>query len=210
MLSWASDHRRHHKNIDEEADPYNIQKGFLWAHMGWLIFKAPNPEDFSNIPDLTADRMIRWQHDYYVPLAVTMGFGVPLAIGFAIGHPWGCLLWAGLVRTIVVHHSTFFVNSLAHTLGRRPYCVAVSARDSVINATFNVGLQLLGFLKGWIVAGFLTASEYGVWGLLVISLGKLLWLLQIGIDDKYIQQDHPDQEKAFHLAFTLQCMLAGS
>jgi O-antigen/teichoic acid export membrane protein len=79
----------------------------------------------------------------------------------------------------------------------------------VINAAFNVALQLLSFLKGWIVAGFLTATQYGVWGLLVISLGTLLWLAQIGIDDKYIQQDHPDQEKAFQLAFTLQCMLAG-
>jgi polysaccharide transporter, PST family len=83
-----------------------------------------------------------------------------------------------------------------------------AARGTVINAAFNVGLQLLGFLKGWIVAGFLTATQYGVWGLLVISLGTLLWLAQIGIDDKYIQQDHPDQEKAFQLAFTLQCMLA--
>ena len=84
-----------------------------------------------------------------------------------------------------------------------------TARGTVINAAFNVGLQLIGFLKGWIVAGFLTATEYGVWGLLVISLGTLLWLAQIGIDDKYIQQDHPDQEKAFQLAFTLQSMLAG-
>lgn len=83
-----------------------------------------------------------------------------------------------------------------------------AARGTVINAAFNIGLQLLGFLKGWIVAGFLTAMQYGVWGLLVISLGTLLWLAQIGIDDKYIQQDHPDQEKAFQLAFTLQCMLA--
>jgi O-antigen/teichoic acid export membrane protein len=83
------------------------------------------------------------------------------------------------------------------------------ARGTLVNAVFNVGLQLLGFFKGFIVAGFLTASEYGVWGLLVISLGTLLWLAQLGIDDKYVQQDHPDQEKAFQLAFTLQCMLAG-
>jgi O-antigen/teichoic acid export membrane protein len=83
------------------------------------------------------------------------------------------------------------------------------ARGTLVNAVFNIGLQLLGFMKGFIVAGFLTATEYGVWGLLVISLGTLLWLAQLGIDDKYIQQDHPDQEKAFQLAFTLQCMLAG-
>ncbi len=139
VLSWASDHRRHHKNIDEEQDPYNIRKGFLWAHIGWLMFKQPNPEDFSNVPDLVADPMIRWQHRHYVPLAIIMGFFVPLAIGFAIGHPWGCLLWAGVFRTVIVHHSTFFVNSLAHTLGRRPYSIAVSARDSVVTALLTMG-----------------------------------------------------------------------
>lgn len=84
-----------------------------------------------------------------------------------------------------------------------------TARGTLINAAFNVGLQALGFLRGFIIAGFLTAAEYGLWGLLVISLGTLLWLAQIGIDDKYIQQDHPDQEQAFRIAFTLQCMLAG-
>ena len=139
VLNWASDHRRHHLNIDEDLDPYNINRGFLWAHIGWLMVKPPNPEDFSNIPDLVADRMVMFQHRYYVPLAIFMGFGVPLAIGFAMGHPWGCLLWAGVFRTVLVHHSTFFVNSLAHTLGRRPYSLAVSARDSVVTALLTMG-----------------------------------------------------------------------
>ena len=139
VLNWASDHRRHHLNIDEDLDPYNIKRGFLWAHIGWLLVKAPNPEDFSNVPDLVADPFIRWQHRFYVPLAVTMGFGVPLAIGYAMGHPWGSLLWAGIFRTVLVHHSTFFVNSLAHTLGKRPYSIAVSARDSVVTALLTFG-----------------------------------------------------------------------
>ena len=139
VLNWASDHRRHHMNIDEDLDPYNIKRGFLWAHIGWLMVKAPNPEDFSNVPDLLADPFIRLQHRFYVPLAITMGFGVPLAIGYSMGHPWGSLLWAGFFRTVLVHHSTFFVNSLAHTLGRRPYSLAISARDSVVTALLTFG-----------------------------------------------------------------------
>jgi O-antigen/teichoic acid export membrane protein len=85
-----------------------------------------------------------------------------------------------------------------------------AARGTIVNAAFLIGLQMLGFLKGFIVAGFLTAQEYGVWGLLVISLGTLLWLTQIGIDDKFIQQDMPDQEKAFRLAFTLNAIVMGA
>jgi len=139
VLNWASDHRRHHLKIDQDEDPYNIKRGFLWAHIGWMLCKAPNPPDYSNVPDLVADPWIRAQDRFYVPLALTVGFGLPLAIGYAIGHPWGCLLWAGIFRTVVVHHSTFFVNSLAHTLGTRPYTIAVSARDSFVTALLTFG-----------------------------------------------------------------------
>jgi hypothetical protein len=45
VLNRTSDHRRHHLNIDEGLDPYNIKRGFLWAHIGWLTVKQPNPED---------------------------------------------------------------------------------------------------------------------------------------------------------------------
>jgi stearoyl-CoA desaturase (Delta-9 desaturase) len=139
VMSWASDHRRHHQNIDNEGDPYNIRRGFIWAHIGWLLVNDHKPERFGNIPDLAADPLIRLQHRFYIPLAIAMGFGMPLAIGFAYGDPWGGLLWGGVVRIVLGHHSTFLVNSLAHTLGKRPYTLAVSARDSVVTALLTFG-----------------------------------------------------------------------
>jgi O-antigen/teichoic acid export membrane protein len=83
----------------------------------------------------------------------------------------------------------------------------LAARGTIINAGFLIALQALGLIKGFVVASFLSPSDYGVWGLLVISLGTLLWLSQIGIDDKYLQQDYPDQEEAFQVAFTLETLL---
>jgi stearoyl-CoA desaturase (delta-9 desaturase) len=139
-LTWCSDHRRHHKHIDSDDDPYSIQRGFLWAHIGWLlVMEHKEKADFSNVHDLTADPWIRLQDRFYVPIAVLMGFAVPFAFGWAVGHPWGCVLWAGIFRVVLVHHSTFLVNSLAHTLGRRPYTLAVSARDSVVTALLTFG-----------------------------------------------------------------------
>jgi stearoyl-CoA desaturase (delta-9 desaturase) len=139
-LTWCSDHRRHHKHIDSDDDPYNIQRGFLWAHIGWLlVMEHKEKADFSNVHDLTADPWIRFQDRFYIPIAVLMGFAVPFAFGWAVGHPWGCVLWAGIFRVVLVHHSTFLVNSLAHTLGRRPYTLAVSARDSVVTALLTFG-----------------------------------------------------------------------
>jgi hypothetical protein len=85
-----------------------------------------------------------------------------------------------------------------------------AARGTLINAAFLAAINLIGFLRGFVVAAFLTVADYGIWGLLVVSLATLLFLVQIGIDDKYIQQDAPDQEEAFQLAFTLQCLVCGS
>ena len=50
-------------------------------------------------------------------------------------------------------------------------------------------------------------TEYGVWGILVAALGTLLWLKQVGIGDKYVQQEDDDQELAFQQAFTLELAL---
>ncbi len=87
---------------------------------------------------------------------------------------------------------------------------AKAARGTVVNAGFLVAINVLGLLKGVIVAGLLDVTEYGTWGLLVAVYGTLAWLAAIGLDDKYVQQDHPDQEEAFQIAFTLQCALCGA
>jgi O-antigen/teichoic acid export membrane protein len=84
-----------------------------------------------------------------------------------------------------------------------------AARGSIVNGVYSVGVSFLGFLKGVVAAALLTAPEYGLWSLLAVTVVTLLWLAQVGIDDKYLQQDHPNQLEAFQLAFTLQAMLAG-
>lgn len=79
-----------------------------------------------------------------------------------------------------------------------------AARGMLINSAFTVSIGVLGLLKGFILARFLSRADYGIWGILVISLGTLLWLKQVGIGDKYVQQDELDQELAFQKAFTLE------
>ena len=84
-----------------------------------------------------------------------------------------------------------------------------AARGTLINTAFLAGLSLLGLLKGFLLAGFLSADDYGVWGVLVVSLGTVVWLKQVGIGDKYIQQEEEDQELAFQKAFTLEAIFTG-
>lgn len=80
----------------------------------------------------------------------------------------------------------------------------LAARGTLVNTGFTVVFSALGLLKGFILAGFLSRADYGLWGIVVVSLGTLVWLKQAGIGDKYVQQDEEDQEAAFQKAFTLE------
>ena len=82
-----------------------------------------------------------------------------------------------------------------------------TARGTLINAAFLVALASLGFLRGFVVAAFLTTEEYGVWGILVVALGTITTLKEVGVADKFIQQEEEDQELAFQKAFTIDTLL---
>jgi stearoyl-CoA desaturase (delta-9 desaturase) len=140
-LIWASMHRVHHKNVDDvDHDPYSIKRGFWYAHMGWMLRNYPSSElDFSNARDLEQDPFVAFQHRHYLGLALGMNFGFTALVGQAFGDPWGFMLIGGLLRLVVNHHLTFFINSLAHYWGRRPYTADNTARDNDLVALFTYG-----------------------------------------------------------------------
>jgi len=141
-LVWVADHRRHHKFVDHDDDPYDITKGFFHAHIGWLLFRTSPDTPLTWVRDLQKDRLIVLQHRFYVPLAFFMGFGLPSFIGYCYGGgqaALGALLLAGIARIVFVHHMTFCINSLCHWMGRRPYSSKCTARDSLLMAFFTFG-----------------------------------------------------------------------
>src|SRR5581483_8933822 len=69
-----------------------------------------------------------------------------------------------------------------------------AARGVLVNTAFDIGLSGLGLLRGLVLAALISSTAYGVWGILVVSLGVLARLNLVGISDKYIQQDEPDQK----------------
>ena len=84
-----------------------------------------------------------------------------------------------------------------------------AARGTIVNAAFLIGVNTLNLIRGFLVAAFLTTTEYGVWGVVLVVLFTLMFLRQVGIGEKYIQQDEPDQELAFRRAMTFELALAG-
>lgn len=82
-----------------------------------------------------------------------------------------------------------------------------TARGALINVGFLVGASALNLVRGFALAAFLTAADYGLFGIVFVTLIVLLFFKQVGIGDKYVQQDEDDQELAFQKAFTLEAVV---
>jgi stearoyl-CoA desaturase (Delta-9 desaturase) len=139
VLNWAADHRVHHAHVDHDRDPYNITKGFWWAHIGWIFFLPEEPIPKSVVRDLSEDPLVVWQDRYYKFIGIFVALGIPLIVGLLTGRVLGCLLIGGVLRIVVSHHGTFFINSLCHMVGGQPYSREHSARDSAVMAVLAFG-----------------------------------------------------------------------
>ncbi len=138
---WCSGHREHHRHVDDEYDdPYSARRGFWFSHIGWMLKKYPSGEfDYKNIPDLKQDKILELQHKYYGFWVVATNVGIVGALGLLLGDLWGTLLVVGILRIVLTHHFTFFINSLCHMFGTRPYTDENTARDNPILAIFTWG-----------------------------------------------------------------------
>jgi stearoyl-CoA desaturase (delta-9 desaturase) len=123
-----------------DKDPYSAGKGFWFSHIGWMLrYYESGKYDFSNGKDLEQDPIVAWQHRFYIPLVLATNVGLPLLLGWLAGDLWGVFLLAGLLRLVLIHHTTFFINSLAHMWGTRPYTDENSARDNPVLAFVTYG-----------------------------------------------------------------------
>ena len=140
ILKWVSDHRKHHNFSDTKDDPYSIMEGFWHAHIGWIIKNTPEKQSrIKGVKDLESKPAIKFQNKYYFHIGIIVGFILPLIVGLIYNRPLGAVLWAGFLRVTLVHHATFFINSLCHYVGNRPYDYKSSARDSWFVSLFTFG-----------------------------------------------------------------------
>ena len=154
VLSWVSDHRRHHAFSDKEGDPHSpwlfgtgplaLVRGFWHAHMGWLLERdMTNARRFA--PDLLADPDLR-RVSAATGWLSTAGVLLPGVLGGLLSWSWAGalsgLFWAGLVRVALLHHVTWSINSVCHIWGDRPF----AARDRSANVWW---LAVLSFGESW-------------------------------------------------------------
>ena len=117
--------------------------------MGWILcpnyFKTneQNIRDFARYPELKYLNRFPLNVPILLAIAVT-------AIGLFLHHyapqmrttGLQMLVWGFLLSTLLLYHSTFTINSLAHTFGTRRFDTVDSSRNNLLLALITLG-------EGW-------------------------------------------------------------
>ncbi|ELS31253.1 MULTISPECIES: acyl-CoA desaturase [Pseudanabaena] len=119
-IFWIAGHRLHHAHTEDmELDPYSARRGFWWSHMLWILYPKP---DFFNLdkygryaPDLVRDPFYVWLDKYFLLLQIPLGLGLYLLGG------WSYIIWGMCLRSVLLWHSTWFINSVTHMWGYRTF-----------------------------------------------------------------------------------------
>ncbi len=154
VIRWVADHRKHHKFSDKDGDPHSpwrygtsvpaLTKGLMYAHMGWLFDPEQTPQA-KYAPDLMKDPMIA-RISRAFPLIVVASLLLPAVVGGLWSGSWQgaatAFFWGSLVRVGLLHHVTWSINSICHTVGDRPFL----SRDKSGNVWW---LAVLSFGESW-------------------------------------------------------------
>ncbi|KAF9905789.1 hypothetical protein BX616_000925 [Lobosporangium transversale] len=141
ILWWARNHRAHHRYTDTDKDPYGAHKGLLWSHILWLlIHQDPAAVGWADTSDLETNKLVMFQEKHEVWIVPTVSLVAPAVIaGLGWGDYWGGFIYGGIIRQFIVHQSIFYVNSVAHWLGDRPFDDRHSPCDHFVTALLTMG-----------------------------------------------------------------------
>ncbi len=133
VIRWVADHRKHHKFSDRDGDPHSpwrygnsiggLTKGLYHAHIGWLFDPEQTPQR-QYAPDLLKDPDVVKVSRAFLYI-VLFSLLAPAVIGglwsWSLGGALTAFFWASLVRIALLHHVTWSINSICHTIGNRPF-----------------------------------------------------------------------------------------
>lgn len=142
VISWVGTHRAHHRHTDRPGDPHSPKagphrdrwwgRGFFWSHFGWMLFTKMRQYDH-RAKELLKQRFYRFLNRYYVHLQVAVGVLLYL-IG---GMPF--VVYGGLLRIVVLWHTTWSINSIAHLFGYRSFRTDGDSRNNPATALITHG-----------------------------------------------------------------------
>jgi stearoyl-CoA desaturase (delta-9 desaturase) len=216
VIRWVADHRKHHKFSDRDGDPHSpwrygtdlkaLAKGFWFAHLMWLFNPEQTPQR-KYAPDLMKDPdIVRISRQF--PMWVAVSLVAPAIAGGLITWSWqGALtafFWASLVRISLLHHVTWSINSICHTIGERPFV----SRDKSANVWW---LAIPSMGESWhnlhhadptcarhgVLRGQLDTSARIIWAMEKLGwVRDVRWPVKERIDSKLVKNQKPKQPVA--------------
>jgi len=171
-LWWAAHHRDHHRWSDGPEDLHSpLRQGFWWSHVGWFLVRRYDRTKLERIGDFARFPELRWLDRWHAVPSLLLGAGLSLAGGLP------AFLWGFCVSTALLWHGTFFINSLAHVIGRPRYETGDESKNSFALAVITLG-------EGWhnnhhFYAS--TANQGWFWWELDVSYGILRLLRRAGV-----------------------------
>jgi len=154
---WVAVHRLHHHRADHQPDPHSPLVSLFWSYVGWLFMENA---DLSRLAvyeryarDILRDRFyvtVERHSAWIILLSWAVFFSGGFLAAILLGEPIGkaaqfglsIWLWGVIVRTLVVWHITWSVNSFPHLYGYRNYETNDNSRNN-----FIIGIIANG--EGW-------------------------------------------------------------
>lgn len=149
--SWVAVHRRHHQSAEAPGvDPHSPRDGFWWSHVGWLLVRGEPLRSLDGLaryaPDVIEDRFYRRLQKSRSLLLVYLLHTLPyLALGYwlhGLSGAVGLVVWGVFVRTVLVWHISWSINSVTHCWGYRNYPTNDASRNNMLVALLSSG-------EGW-------------------------------------------------------------
>lgn len=127
-IFWVATHRMHHAfTEDEDKDPYSARRGFWWSHLLWLFYPRDQFFNYSCYkkfaPDLDRDLYYRWLNRNYLLLQIPLGL-----LLYGLGG-WSFVIYGIFLRSVLLWHSTWLINSATHLRGYRNFSVTDGSRN---------------------------------------------------------------------------------
>ncbi len=149
-LWWAGHHRDHHRYADTQFDIHSpVRDGFWWSHVGWVLCQDFVPTKEENMAEFIKFPEIKFLNKYHFlpPLTLVLflfglGWYFQLYVPTLHTTPTQMVIWGFFISTVILYHTTFMTNSVAHLLGSRRFKTKDESRNNLILAILTLG-------EGW-------------------------------------------------------------
>lgn len=126
-------------------DPHDIRRGRFFSHIGWICLEhreeCQKELKSIDVSDLRGDKAIMFQNRHFFKSFLLFVIVIPTLVPYFM---WNESLWlaywtCGVARYCVNLNNAFTINSIGHSIGKRPYDKNISPADNIFMMMQTLG-----------------------------------------------------------------------